>query len=82
MSQRTEGGVVEIGERIVFVRDVKGADAGKHGTVVGVSDDAAVVRCSLNEQRPLVLAQMWDVLPERLWERLTKRRRASETKGR
>ena len=28
---------MEVGQKVVFVRDAKGAEVGKHGTVIGVS---------------------------------------------
>jgi hypothetical protein len=36
-SQRIKEEAVEVGQKVVFVRDVKGAEVGKHGTVIGVS---------------------------------------------
>jgi hypothetical protein len=41
--------------------------------VMGVSDNVVIVDCRLQEHVTPVLAQMWDVLPERLWNRLLKR---------
>ena len=66
--------VMDVGQKVVFVRAVKGAEVGKHGTVMKVADDMVVVDCTLQEHLVPVLAQMWDVLPERLWEHLLKRR--------
>jgi hypothetical protein len=65
---------MDIGQKVVFVRAVKGAEVGKHGTVRKVVDDTVVVDCTLQERLAPVLAQMWDVLPERLYDRLLKRR--------
>ena len=73
---------MEVGQKVVFVRDVKGAEVGKQGTVMDVSDDVVVVGCRLDEHLAPVLAQMWDVLPERLWDRLLKRRSGTETNDR
>jgi hypothetical protein len=69
---------VVVGQKVVFVRDVRGAQVGKHGTVIGVSEDVVVVGCRLHEHLAPVTAQMWDVLPERLWERISKRRSRHE----
>jgi hypothetical protein len=66
---------MEVGQKVVFVRDVNGAEVGKPGTVMGKSDNVVIVDCRLQEHVEPVLAQMWDVLPERLWNRLLKRRR-------
>jgi hypothetical protein len=68
---------MEIGQKVVFVRDVKGAEVGKHGTVMSLSDNMVIVDCKLQEHVAPVLAQMWDVLPERLWNRLLRRRNDS-----
>ena len=65
---------MEVGQKVVFVRDAKGAEVGKHGTVMKVADDMVVVDCTLQEHLVPVLAEMWDVLPERLWNHLLKRR--------
>ncbi len=64
---------MQVGQEVVFVRDVEGAEVGKHGTVMDISDDVVVVGCGLKENVSPVLAQMWDVLPEQLWNRLLKR---------
>jgi hypothetical protein len=73
-SQRIKEEAVEVGQKVVFVRDVKGAEVGKQGTVIGVSEDVVVVDCRLNEHLAPVVAHMWDVLPKRLWERILKHR--------
>jgi hypothetical protein len=66
---------MDIGQKVVFVRAVKGAEVGKHGTVTRVTEkNMVVVDCTLQKHLAPVLAQMWDVLPERIWERLLKRR--------
>jgi len=65
---------MEVGQKVVFVRDAKGAEVGKHGTVIGVSDNLVTVECGVEEHVTPVFAQMWDVLPERLWNHLLKRR--------
>jgi hypothetical protein len=66
---------MDVGQKVVFVRAVKGAEVGKHGTVTKVIDNTVVVDCILQKHPAPVLAQMWDVLPEQIWERLLKRRR-------
>ena len=65
---------MEVGQKVVFVRDVEGAEVGKHGTVMSVSDNVVLIDCRLEENVAPVLAQRWDVLPEWLWNRLLKRR--------
>jgi hypothetical protein len=70
---------MEIGQKVVFVRDVKGAEVGKQGTVIQVAEDAVLVGCKSHGHFAPVLAQMWDVLPERLWKRISKSSCAQET---
>jgi hypothetical protein len=65
---------MDVGQKVVFVRAVKGAEVGKHGTVRKVVKNTVVVDCTVQERLAPVLAQMWDVLPERLYDRLLKRR--------
>jgi hypothetical protein len=63
---------MEIGQKVVFVRDVNGAEVGKHGTVIRVAEDIVLVGCKLHGHPAPVIAQMWDLLPERLWKRISK----------
>jgi hypothetical protein len=72
---KIEEKVMQVGQEVVFVREVEGAEIGKHGRVMDISDDVVVVGCELKENGSPVLAQMWDVLPEQLWNRLVKRQR-------
>jgi hypothetical protein len=65
---------MDVGQKVVFVRAVKGAEVGKHGTVRKVVENTVVIDCTVQERLAPVLAQMWDVLPERLYDRLLKRR--------
>jgi hypothetical protein len=73
---------MEIGQKVVFVRDVNGAEVGKHGTVIRVADDVVLVGCKLHGGLAPVIAQMWDLLPERLWRRISKPLSAKENVGR
>ena len=72
---------MEIGQKVVFVRDVSGAGVGKHGTVMRVADDAVVVGCKLHGHLAPVMVQMWDLLPERLWNRISKPSSSEENVG-
>jgi hypothetical protein len=69
---------MEIGQKVVFVRDVNGAGVGKHGTVIKVADEAVLVGCKLKGHLAPVLAQMWDLLPQRLWERISQQTSATD----
>jgi hypothetical protein len=73
---------MEIGQKVVFVRDVNGAGVGKHGTVIRVADDAVLVGCKLHGNLAPVMAQMWDLLPERLWNRISIPSSSKENGGR
>jgi hypothetical protein len=73
---------MEIGQKVVFVRDISGAGVGNHGTVILVADDAVIVGCKLHGHLAPVIAQMWDLLPERLWNRISKPSSSKENGGR
>jgi len=76
------GGCMGTGETVVFVNDVQGVEAGRHGRVMGLCDDTVMVGCRVRERLQCVLAHTWDVLPERMWRRLLKRRQITEREGR
>jgi hypothetical protein len=65
---------MNVGESVVLVRDVDGVEEGTHGRVKDAKADKVAVECKMREQSTIVLTHMWDVLPERLWNRLAKRR--------
>lgn len=66
---------MDVGETVVFVSNVQdGVEAGKHGRVMGVCDDAVMVGCRVRERFQCVLVHTWEVLPEPLWRRLLRRR--------
>jgi hypothetical protein len=73
---------MEIGQQVVFVRDVNGAEVGKQGTVMRVADDVVLVGCKSHGHLAPVIAQMWDLLPERLWKRISKPSSAKQDAGR
>jgi hypothetical protein len=65
---------MEVGETVVFVGPVPGVETGKQGRITGLADDKVMVECRLRERLECVLVNTWVVLPERLRERLLKRR--------
>jgi hypothetical protein len=69
---------MEIGESVVFVNDVEGIQAGRHGRVTGLCDDTVMVGCRLRERLQCVLVHTWDVLPEPMWRRLLRRRQIAQ----
>jgi hypothetical protein len=58
---------MNVGEAVVLVREVD-------GRVKDTNDDRVVIECKTREHSTVVLTHMWDVLPERLWDRLIRRR--------
>jgi hypothetical protein len=66
---------MKVGESVVLVRRVDGVDEGTRGWVKDTNADKVVVECKGRERSTVVLTHAWDVLPERLWERLMRRRR-------
>ena len=65
---------MEIGEPVVFVNNIEGVEAGRHGRVMGLCDDTVMVGCRMRERLHFVLVHTWDVLPEPMWRRLLQRR--------
>ena len=74
---------MEIGESVVFVNDVEGIQAGRHGRVIGLCDDTVMVGCRLRERLQYVLVHTWNVLPEPepMWRRLLRRRQIAHGKN-
>ena len=69
---------MELGKPVVFVNNVNGIEAGKHGRVMGLCDSTVMVECRVRERFQCVLAHTWDVLPEPMWRRLLKRRQITK----
>ena len=69
---------MEIGESVVFVNNVEGVEAGRHGRVMGLCDDTVMVGCRMKERLHCVLVHTWDVLPEPMWRRLLRRRQIEQ----
>jgi hypothetical protein len=66
---------MNVGESVVLVRGVDGVEEGTRGWVKDTNDDRVVVECKTRERSAVVLIHMWDVLPERLWDRLIRRQK-------
>ena len=69
---------MDIGETVVFVNDVEGVEAGRHGRVMGLCDDTVMVGCRMRERLQYILVHTWDLLPEPMWQRLLRRRQMGE----
>ena len=65
---------MNVGESVVLVRRVDGFDEGTRGRIKDMNADRVVVECKVQERSAVVLTHTWDVLPNRLWERLMRRR--------
>jgi hypothetical protein len=65
---------MNVGESVVLVRRVDGVEEGTRGWVKHTNADEVVVECKVRERLALVLTHTWDLLPERLWERLMRHR--------
>jgi hypothetical protein len=72
---------MEIGESVVFVNNVEGVEAGRHGRVMGLCDDTVMVGCRMKERLHCVLVHTWDVLPEPMWRRLLRRRQIEQVEN-
>jgi hypothetical protein len=64
---------MDVGESVVLVRNVEGIEEGTHGRVTDMTADRVVVECKVHESSATVLTHTWEVLPERLWERMIRR---------
>jgi hypothetical protein len=65
---------MNVGESVVLVRRVDGFDEGTRGWIKDRHADRVEVECKARERSAIVLTHSWDILPERLWERLVRRR--------
>ena len=72
---------MEIREPVVFVNNVEGVEAGRHGRVMGLCDDTVMVGCRLRERLQYVLVHTWYVLPQPMWRRLLRRRQIAHGKN-
>jgi hypothetical protein len=66
---------MNVGESVVLVRVVDGVEEGTRGRVKDTTEDRVVFECKSPERSATVLTHIWDVLPERLWDRLIRRQR-------
>jgi hypothetical protein len=66
--------MIEVGQIVVLVEDVKGVPAGEVGQVMGVRDNIVLVGCRVADRLHLVMARAWEVLPETMYRRLCRRK--------
>jgi hypothetical protein len=65
---------MRVGEPVVLVGNIEGVEEGTRGRVKDMSADSVVVECKVRERLAVVHTHTWELLPERLWERLSRRR--------
>jgi hypothetical protein len=66
---------MNVGEPVVLVEDIEGVAEGTHGRVKDLSADSVMVECKVRDRLTVVHTHTWELLPERLWKRLSRRRR-------
>ena len=71
--EKESGHQVKVGEIFILVADVDGVEAGREGRIMSVRHNMVMVGCRSRERLQLVLAHTWEVLPEDLFRRLSKR---------
>ena len=76
--EKESGHQVKVGEIVILVEDVDGVEAGREGRIMSVRHNMVMVGCRSRERLQLVLAHTWEVLPEDLFRRLSKRQGGTE----
>ena len=66
---------VQVGEVVVLVENVDGVEAGREGRIMSVRDNMVMVSCRSRDRLQVIMARTWEVLPQELFLRLSKRER-------
>jgi hypothetical protein len=66
---------VQVGEVVVLVENVDGVEAGREGRIMSVRDNMVMVGCRSRDRWQVIMARTWEVLPQELFLRLSKRER-------
>jgi hypothetical protein len=66
---------VQVGEVVVLVENVDGVEAGREGRIMSVRDNMVMVGCRSRDRLQVIMARTWEVLPQELFLRLSKRER-------
>jgi len=66
---------VQVGEVVVLVENVDGVEAGREGRIMSVRDNMVMVGCRAHDRLQVIMARTWEVLPQELFLRLSKRER-------
>jgi hypothetical protein len=59
----------------VLVENVDGVEAGREGRIMSVRDNMVMVGCRSRDRLQVIMARTWEVLPQELFLRLSKRER-------
>ena len=66
---------MQVGEVVVLVENVDGVEAGREGRIMSVRDNMVMVGCRAHDRLQVIMARTWEVLPQELFLRLSKRER-------
>ena len=59
----------------MLVENVDGVEAGREGRIMSVRDNMVMVGCRSRDRLQVIMARTWEVLPQELVLRLSKRER-------
>lgn len=59
----------------MLVENVDGVEAGREGRIMSVRDNMVMVGCRSRDRLQVIMARTWEVLPQELFLRLSKRER-------
>ena len=59
----------------MLVENVDGVEAGREGRIMSVRDNMVMVGCRSRDRLQVIMARTWEVLPQELFRRLSKRER-------
>ena len=66
---------MQVGEVVMLVEDVDGIKAGHEGRTMSLRDNMVMVGCRSRDRLQVIMARTWEVLPQELFLRLSKRER-------
>ena len=66
---------MQVGEVVVLVENVDGVETGREGRIMSVRDNMVMVGCRSRDRLQVIMARIWEVLPQELFLRLSKRER-------
>ena len=66
---------MQVGEVVVLVENVDGVETGREGRIMSVRDNMVMVGYRARDRLQVIMARIWEVLPQELFLRLSKRER-------